>query len=86
MADASARHSLPRKIRKPKHPSVVEPTFSHGMRNNGIIDIINDPDDETDGEGNYVFPTLDDPRDPNYQLYRIPEKGIVLDFINKVKS
>jgi hypothetical protein len=56
------------------------------MRNNGIIDIINDPDDETDGEGNYVFPTLDDPRDPNYQLYRIPEKGIVLDFINKVKS
>jgi hypothetical protein len=84
MVDASARHQVARKVRKPRRSSVVEPLFSRGMRNNGLIDIINDADDDTDGEGNYVF--SDDPRDPNSKLYRIPEKGIITDFISKVKS
>ncbi|CAI6334970.1 unnamed protein product [Periconia digitata] len=75
---------LGRKVRKPRHPQVVQPTFSRGMRNNGLIDIINDPDDDTDGEGNYVFGN--DEKDFNSHVYRIPEKGIVLDFIDKVKS
>ena len=74
---------LGRKVRKPKHPKVVEPTFSRGIRNNGLIDIINDPDDDTDGEGNYVFGTED--KDLNSHVYRVPEKGLVLDFIHKVK-
>ncbi|KAF2134660.1 hypothetical protein P153DRAFT_371991 [Dothidotthia symphoricarpi CBS 119687] len=73
-----------RKIRKPREPEVIEPTFSRGMRNNGLIEIINDPDDDTDGEGNYVFGP-DDSKDLNSKVFRAPEKGIVLDFVSKVK-
>lgn len=73
-----------RKIRKPREPEVIEPTFSRGIRNNGLIEIINDPDDETDGEGNYVF-SPDDSKDLNSKVFRAPERGIVLDFVSKVK-
>ncbi|KAF2635797.1 hypothetical protein P280DRAFT_493488 [Massarina eburnea CBS 473.64] len=75
---------LGRKMRKPKHPQVIQPTFSRGMRNNGLIDIINNEDDDTDGEGNYVFGTEE--KDFNSHVYRVPEKGLVLDFIDKIKS
>lgn len=79
MAGAISIPRVPRKVRKPRTQSIVEQSFSRGMRNNGIIDIINDPDDDTDGEGNYVFDDL------NSKTFRVPEKGIVLDFITKVK-
>jgi hypothetical protein len=75
---------VPCKIRKPKHPTLVEPTFSRGMRNNGLIEVINDPDDDTDGEGNYVFST-DDSKEMSTKVFRVPEKGIIVDFISKVK-
>jgi hypothetical protein len=84
MADAAPVARVARKIRKRKHPKIVEPSFSRGMRNNGLIDIINDSDDDTDGEGNYVFGP-DDPKDLNSKVFRIPEKGVVLDFVSKVK-
>ncbi|CBY02180.1 hypothetical protein LEMA_P009670.1 [Plenodomus lingam JN3] len=76
---------VPRKLRMRKDPQIIEPTFSRGIQNNGLIDIINDPDDDTDGEGNYVFGT-DDAKDLNSKVFRIPEKGLILDFISKVKS
>ena len=85
MVDASLVVRVARKIRKPKNPEVIEHKFSRGMRNNGLIDIINDPADDTDGEGNYVF-TNEDTRDLNSKIFRIPEKDIVLDFISKVKQ
>jgi hypothetical protein len=85
MLDVIPGGLVARKVRRPKHPSVVEPTFSRGIRNNGLIDIINDPDDETDGEGNYVFASLDS-RDPNSKIYRLTEKGIITDFLSKVKE
>lgn len=85
MLDAAPVARLARKIRKPKHPSIVEPTFSRGMRNNGLIDIINDPNDDTDDEGNYVF-TPDDSRDANSKVFRVPERGIIADFFSKVKQ
>ncbi|KAF2878108.1 hypothetical protein BDV95DRAFT_624669 [Massariosphaeria phaeospora] len=84
MTDAPAGR-LARKVRKPKRPEVVEPTFTRGMRNNGLIEIINDPDDDTDGEGNYVF-GADESKDNNSKIYRVPEKGVILDFISKVKT
>jgi hypothetical protein len=84
MGDAAPIPRVARKVRKRKHPKVVEPTFARGMRNNGLIDIINDPDDDTDGEGNYVFGP-DDPKDLNSKVFRIPEKGVILDFVSKVK-
>jgi hypothetical protein len=84
MVDAAPVARVARKVRKRKHPKVVEPSFSRGMRNNGLIDIINNPDDDTDGEGNYVFGP-DDPKDLNSKVFRIPEKGVILDFVSKVK-
>ncbi|KAL1650945.1 hypothetical protein SLS61_005713 [Didymella pomorum] len=74
---------VPRKIRKRKNPEIVEPTFSRGMRNNGLIDIINDPDDDTDGEGNYTGFEF---KDVNSKVYRVPERGLITDFLTKVKS
>lgn len=74
-----------RKLRKPRHPSVVDPTFSRGTRNSGLIDIVNDPDDDTDGEGNYVY-SPEDSKDTSSKVYRVPEKGIIADFITKVKK
>jgi hypothetical protein len=81
---------VPRKVRKPKNPVVVEPAFSRGIRNNGLIEVINDPDYETDGEGNYVSrlerEELDESIDQNGKVFRVPEKGIILDFVDKVKQ
>ncbi|ORY13294.1 hypothetical protein BCR34DRAFT_481188 [Clohesyomyces aquaticus] len=91
MQDAPSVTRVYRKVRKPKNPTVYEPTFSRGIRNNGIIEVINDENDDTDGEGNYVFRTapregLDEETDQFAKLFRVPEKGIMLDFIEKVKS
>ncbi|KAJ4383349.1 hypothetical protein N0V86_001396 [Didymella sp. IMI 355093] len=82
MGDATFAR-VPRKIRKRKNPEIVEPTFSRGMRNNGLIDIINDPDDDTDGEGNYTGFEF---KDVNSKVYRVPERGLITDFLTKVKS
>jgi hypothetical protein len=84
MADAEPFARVARKVRKRKHPKIIEPTFSRGMRNNGLIEIINDPDDDTDGEGNYVFGP-DDPKDLNSKVFCVPERGVILDFVSKVK-
>lgn len=81
MLDASYDDIVTRKVRKPKHPAIVESGFTRPPRNNGLIEIVNDSDDETDGEGNYVFPT----EDMNNKTIRIAEKGIMLDFVSKVK-
>ncbi|KAI9675348.1 MAG: hypothetical protein M1817_001252 [Caeruleum heppii] len=65
------------KIRRPKRAKIVEPAVGRGFRNNGIIEIENDV---SDGDYNFVdeehFGTI----------YRLPEKGIKLDFIDSVKQ
>jgi hypothetical protein len=83
MADAEPVTRVARKIRKRKHPDIVEPTFSRGMPNNGLIEIINDPDDDTDGEGNYTGLEV---KDLNSKVFRVPERGLILDFLSKVKK
>jgi hypothetical protein len=83
MADAESVTRVARKIRKRKHPDIVEPTFSRGMPNNGLIEIINDPDDDTDGEGNYTGLEV---KDLNSKVFRVPERGLILDFLSKVKK
>lgn len=84
MGDAAPAVRVARKVRLRKDSEIIEPTFSRGMRNNGLIEIANDPDDDTDGEGNYVFGP-DDAKDLNSKVFRIPEKGVILDFVSKVK-
>ncbi|KAF1834318.1 hypothetical protein BDW02DRAFT_498617 [Decorospora gaudefroyi] len=85
MADAAPVVRVARKVRVRKQVEYVEPTFSRGMRNNGLIEITNDPDDDTDGEGNYVFGD-NESKDINSKIFRVPEKGVILDFVSKVKS
>ncbi|KAF2747065.1 hypothetical protein M011DRAFT_403120, partial [Sporormia fimetaria CBS 119925] len=82
MGEPGAR--VPRRVRKPKKPVTVDPLFSRGMRNNGLIEVANDPDDETDGEGNYIF--AEETAPGSSKVFRVPEKGIILDFITKTKQ
>lgn len=63
------------KLRKPKHPRIIEPAISRGISNNGLIEIINDPSDEEDDEITNQGPPI----------YRITERGIKLDFIDKMR-
>ncbi|KAI9751417.1 MAG: hypothetical protein M4579_006082 [Chaenotheca gracillima] len=66
------------KIRRAKHAPVVDTALRRGFENNGMIEIENDTSDEEE--------------DPFYDhqmygtVYRIAEKGIKLDFIDKVKT
>ena len=62
------------KLRKPKNPRIIEPAISRGIPNNGLIEIINDPSDE---EAEIT--------DQGPSIYRITERGIKLDFIDKMR-
>lgn len=66
-------------IRKPKVPRVVETALPRGHRNNGIIEIIEDDTDTSESE--FV-----DEEEDNGTVYKLPVKGIKLDFIDKVKE
>ena len=63
------------KLRKPKNPRIIEPAISRGISNNGLIEVINEPSDEEDDEITNQGPSI----------YRITEKGIKLDFIDKMR-
>lgn len=63
------------KLRKPKNARVIEPAITRGLRNDGLIDIINDPSDE---EADIIYQSP--------AIYRLTEKGIKLDFIDKLKK
>ncbi|KAK5097015.1 hypothetical protein LTR16_007314, partial [Cryomyces antarcticus] len=64
------------RVRRPKKAKIVDPAFPRGFRNNGLIELLNEPSDDdfyeeegTDGV-----------------IYRLPEKAIKLDFVAKVKE
>lgn len=59
------------KVRRPKHPTVIESALRRGVKNNGYIEIINDDSDEGDGPGT-----------PGVN-YKLLEKSIKLDFIDR---
>ena len=61
------------RIRKPRNAVVVDTALSRGVKNNGLIEIINEPSDD---EANPSMP-------PN--ISRAPEQGLKLDFIDRVK-
>jgi hypothetical protein len=84
MADAAPVARVPRRVRLRNRPRYDETTLSRGMRNNGLIDIPNDPGDDTDGESNYVFGD-NESKDVNSKIFRVTEKGIIHDFVSKVK-
>lgn len=64
------------KVRRPKNASIVDIGLRRGFKNNGLIEIENEPtDDESENEKTY----------PPGVIYRVPEKGLKLDFIDRVK-
>lgn len=67
------------RVRRPKKARVVESLLSRGLVNNGLIEVLNEPSDE---EGYELEGEADD---VNGVIYSLPEKGIKLDFIARVK-
>lgn len=64
------------KIRRPRNPIIVDTALRRGFVNNGLIEIENEPSDDDSGLLK---------QQSFGQIYRVPEKGVKLDFIDKVK-
>jgi len=64
-------------LRRPRKAKVIDSNLTRGLVNNGIIEILNDED----GTG-LEF----DEEEVNGVVYRLPEKGIKLDFIDRVNQ
>ena len=71
------RGNLKYQVRRPKHAKIVDVALRRGFRNNGLIEIENDASDEEGFEENEGV---------DGRVYRVPEHGIKLDFITKVKK
>ena len=64
------------RIRRPGNARIVDTALRRGFRNNGIIEIENElTDDEEEFE-----------REEFGVIYRLPERGIKLDFIDRIKG
>jgi len=62
------------KLRRPKHATIKDVSLRRGFHNNGLIEVLNDPSDtekEVDETG---------------IIYRLSEKAIKLDFIDRIKQ
>lgn len=59
------------KFRKIKGAPTIIPDFKRGMRNNGVIEVYDEPEDESGWNDMRSFG----------RVYRLPANGIKLDFI-----
>ena len=66
-------------MRKPRNPKVLTTSLRRGLRNDGVIEVLDDDSDDSDSEF-YDDDSQDD------TVYRLPASGIKLDFIDKVKT
>lgn len=64
------------KTRRPKQPTIIETGLKRGIRNHGLIEI----DEETSEEDSEVE------REISGVIYRVPERGIKLDFIDRIRQ
>ena len=62
------------RIRRPKNPKIIDIGLRRGFRNNGLIEI----DNESSGEEDEILKEL------SSSTVRAPEKGIKLDFIDRI--
>ena len=76
IAETQAGGARMHKIRRPKNARIVDTALRRGFRNNGIIEIENEPTDDDEEEME---------REEFGVVYRLPERGIKLDFIDRVK-
>lgn len=75
LADGERLISRKPKLRRPKNAVPIDVELERGTRNNGLVDIDLMPEAEDN------FRDID----MGGEIYRIPEKGLRLDFIDKVK-
>ena len=75
------RPSIGRKVhvRKPRNAKVVETSLRRGLRNNGVIEVVDDDSEESESE------FMDEDTHVSV-VYKLPSTGIKLDFIDKVKK
>lgn len=64
------------RVRRPRKPTIIDTSLRRGFRNNGLIDVASDSSDDSGFE---------EDEDPFGAVYRIPARGIKLDFIARVK-
>lgn len=62
-------------MRKPRNAKIVDTSLNRGFVNEGIIEVINDESEEESGFYDEEVSGV---------VYRLPEKGIKLDFIDRV--
>lgn len=63
------------KLRRPKQVNVIDIGLRRGFKNNGLIEVEDEPSDEESEEE----------RERSGVIYRVPAKGLLLDFIDRVK-
>nr|XP_023908645.1 transcription intermediary factor 1-alpha-like [Quercus suber] len=69
-------------IRRPKHAKVKDTALTRGFQNNGIIDILDEPSEDSDSE----FYNEGASDEDESTIHRLPASGIKLDFIDKIKA
>jgi PHD-finger len=85
MCPLHASHAY-RRMRRPKHNMrVVDVSLPRGFKNWGDIEVDNEENEREVGEGHRI---LKSGFEPDFQIdgvtYRLPEKGIKLDFLDKI--
>lgn len=66
----------PHRVRRPKNAKVITPALSRGIKNNGLIEI----ESESSSDESEFYE-----EDNGTEVFRLPERGIKLDFIYKIK-
>ncbi|KAF2862281.1 hypothetical protein K470DRAFT_256244 [Piedraia hortae CBS 480.64] len=62
-------------VRRPKAATIVKPTYPRGFRNNGLIEVYDDDDDEDVEEFEYFS--------PNGVIYKLPASALKADFLER---
>ncbi|KAG5519118.1 hypothetical protein PMAC_002206 [Pneumocystis sp. 'macacae'] len=84
MCPNHAYHVTP-KIRQPKKSKILDVCLKRGFRNNGNIEIDNTEDEEEEQKKQKKL-SFDDSYIINNIRYRLPESGVKLDFLDKVRT
>ncbi|KAK5114509.1 hypothetical protein LTR62_002444 [Meristemomyces frigidus] len=67
-------------VRRPRNAKVLDISMNRGFQNNGMIDVMEDDSDDTDSE------FFAEEAQEEGVVYRMPARGIKLDFIDKLKN
>lgn len=73
------------KIRQPKKSRILDVCLKRGFKNNGNIEIDNTEEEEEEQKKRKKI-SFDDSYIINNIRYRLPESGVKLDFLDKVRT